>query len=111
MPPGPGADHPPDFPAGLPRPGAAEGEAGGLAAAGAAPAALVHRPDAAHPAGEAGRGTAAAWGPWLEHPGSVPCPLESSGAFQLLCPLAVRAASTDKVPLLPPSPGALRAAP
>ncbi|XP_070329272.1 proline-rich protein 5-like isoform X2 [Odocoileus virginianus] len=47
---GPGADHPPDFPAGLPRPGAAEGEAGGLAAAGAAPAALVHRPDVARPA-------------------------------------------------------------
>ncbi|XP_059730577.1 proline-rich protein 5-like isoform X4 [Bos taurus] len=47
---GSGADHPPDFPAGLPRPGAAEGEAGGLAAASAAPAALVHRPDVAHPA-------------------------------------------------------------
>nr|XP_020142101.1 proline-rich protein 5-like isoform X2 [Microcebus murinus]XP_020142102.1 proline-rich protein 5-like isoform X2 [Microcebus murinus] len=48
---GPGADHPPDLPAGLPRPGPAEGEAGRLAAAGPAQAALIHRPDVAHPAG------------------------------------------------------------
>lgn len=67
--PGTGADHPPDLAAGLPRPGPAEGEAGRLAAAGALQAALLHRPDAAHPAGEArwgpreaGREETALWG-------------------------------------------------
>ncbi|XP_040351366.1 proline-rich protein 5-like isoform X3 [Herpailurus yagouaroundi] len=46
---GPGADHPPDLSAGLPRPGPAEGEAGRLAA-GPVPAALIHCPDVARPA-------------------------------------------------------------
>lgn len=51
--PGPGADHSPDLPAGLPRPGPAEGEAGRPAAAGPVQAALIHSPDVAHPAGAA----------------------------------------------------------
>ncbi|XP_049504082.1 proline-rich protein 5-like isoform X4 [Panthera uncia] len=46
---GPGADHPPDLSAGLPRPGPAEGEAGRLAAV-PVPAALIHCPDVARPA-------------------------------------------------------------
>lgn len=52
-PPGPGADRPPDLPAGLPGPGPAEGEAGRFAAAGPVSATLIHHPDVAHPAGEA----------------------------------------------------------
>lgn len=56
----------------------------------------------------AGRGKAALW---LEHPGSVSCSLVSWVTFQFLCPFAVRAASTVKVPLLPQSPRTLGDAP
>lgn len=51
--PGPGADHPPDLPAGLPGSGSSEGKAGGLTAAVTVPVALIHHADVAHPTGEA----------------------------------------------------------